>query len=74
MKTLIITIVLLMVLSVPVGACIGSRAAGMGYAGVACVNDATAAYWNPSLSPFAAVSVNPNPLEISSKLNCAIPF
>jgi hypothetical protein len=49
--SIFVMIFLLMAASVPAVGCIGARAASMGYAGVSCVNDATAAYWNPSLIP-----------------------
>jgi hypothetical protein len=48
MKKIILVIGLLLLVSSPAYGCIGARAAGMGYANVAAVNDATAAYWNPS--------------------------
>ena len=48
MKTMIITISLLLLFTTPAQACIGARAHGMGNAYVSVADDPTAAYWCPA--------------------------
>jgi hypothetical protein len=69
-----ITVVLVTILSVltiwsPCWACIGARAAGMSKAQVACVDDATAAYWNPAMIPYLQNGIS---FEINSEYSSNI--
>ena len=58
MRKFVLCLVMVLTFASPAAACIGARAASMGYANVAGVNDATAAYWNPSLIPFLEPQVS----------------
>jgi hypothetical protein len=60
----LVTLILLFAISLPAQACIGARAAGMGYAQIACVDDASAAYWN-----FAALPDLKNSFEFTEYYN-----
>jgi hypothetical protein len=58
MRKFVLCFVLLFMLASPSYACIGARQAAMGWAGVACSDDATVAYWNPALIPFTKSGVS----------------